>query len=108
MKKVLSIFFAVLFVVSLTAMLASARPGWYRGGPWGGGGSWGDGLGWGWNWSGPCQYVYDGAGNWTVSCPSPATSFPYLGEVPSWYSFRSLYSHCSALVPENNTNNWGK
>jgi len=23
----------------------------------------GDGLGWGWNWFGPCQYVYDGAGN---------------------------------------------
>jgi hypothetical protein len=83
MKKVLSISLAVLFVVSLTAMSAGARPGWYRGGPWGGGGSWGDSLGWGWNWSGPCQYVYDGAGNWTVSCPSPATSFPYLGEVPS-------------------------
>jgi len=42
---------------------ASARAGWYRGGPWGFGGRWGDGLGWGWNWFGPCQYVYDGAGN---------------------------------------------
>ena len=68
MKKVLSIFVAVLFIVSFTAMSASARSGWYRGGPWGGGGSWGDGL---------------GAGNWTVSCPSPATSFPYLGEIPA-------------------------
>ncbi len=29
MKKVLSILFAVLFVASLTAMSASARPGWY-------------------------------------------------------------------------------
>ena len=83
MKKVLSISLAVLFVVSLTGMSVSARAGWYRGGAWGLGGSWGDGLGGGWNWSGPCQYVYDGAGNWTVSCPSPVTSFPYLGEVPA-------------------------
>jgi hypothetical protein len=82
MKKVMSILLAVLFVVSLTSVAASARPGWYSGGAWGFGGSWGDGLGWGWNWSGPCQYVYNGAGSWVVSCPSPATSFPYLGEVP--------------------------
>ena len=83
MKKVLSIFFAVLFVVSLIAVTTSASPGWYRGGPWGGGGSWGDSFGWGWNWSGPCQYVYNGTGAWVVSCPSPATSFPYLGEIPA-------------------------
>jgi len=81
MKKVLSISLAVLFVVSLTSMSVSARAGWYRGGDWGFGGSWG-GYGWGWNWSGPCQYVYNGAGAWVVSCPSPAISFPYLGEIP--------------------------
>ena len=83
MKKGVAILFAVLFVVSLTAVSASARHGWYRGGNWGWGGSWGDGLGWGWNWSVPCQYVYNGAGAWVVSCPSPAISFPYLGEVPA-------------------------
>ena len=83
MEKVLAILMVVLCVVSLTAGAASARPGFYRGGNWGWGGSWGDGLGWGWNWSGPCQYVYNGAGAWVVSCPSPATSFPYLGEIPA-------------------------
>ena len=81
MKKVLHILFAVLFVVSLTAVAANAHPGWYKGGDWGFGGSWG-GYGWGWNWSGPCQYVYNGAGSWVVACPSPAISFPYLGTVP--------------------------
>ena len=47
MKKGLAILFAVLFVLSLTAVSASARYGWYRGGNWGWGGSWGDGLCWG-------------------------------------------------------------
>ena len=36
-----------------------------------------------WNSSDPCQYVFNGAGSWVVSCPSPATSFPYLGEIPA-------------------------
>jgi hypothetical protein len=30
-----------------------------------------------WNWSRPCQYVYNGAGAWVAFCSSPATSFPY-------------------------------
>ena len=94
MKKVLSVFLAVIFVVSLTAVTTSARSGWYRGGNWGWGGSWGDGLGWGWNWSGPCQYVYNGAGAWVVSCPSPATSFPYLGEIPAG----TVHDHFQPLV----------
>ena len=82
MKKVLAVLFAVLFVVSLTAVAANAHAGFYRGGAWGWGGSWSESPGWGWNWSGPCQYVYNGAGAWVVACPSPAISFPYLGEVP--------------------------
>ncbi len=38
MKKVFAILFAVFFIASLTAVTASARPGWYRGGNWGWGG----------------------------------------------------------------------
>ena len=86
MKKVLSISFAVLFVVSLTAMSASARPGWYRGGPWGGGGSWGDGFGGGihpyWGYGPGCMWV--GGNNWL--CPAY-----------SWNAiYHSNYSTCRA------------
>ena len=35
-----------------------------------------------WNSSGLCQYIFNDAGSWVVSCPSLAISFPYLVGIP--------------------------